>query len=78
MRADLVVTTGEIGALMTLAQGKPDGITSVAGRRCFPRNTHSCTNHYGRNCDYLMVCSGQTDPWTGGLYQIRKKGQKQQ
>lgn len=73
MRADLVVTTGLIGSLTELARGKRDGVTSSEARRCFPRNTQSCCNHFGRSCDYLLVCSGKTNPWTGGLYQIKKK-----
>lgn len=73
-RHDLVVTTGEIGALMTLAQQRANSMAEPAARRCFPRNTQSCTNHYGRNCDYLSICVGEADPWSSGLYQIRKRG----
>lgn len=72
-RTDLVVTSAEIDALTSLAR-RHDDMTSVGARRSFPRCTTSCTNMYGRNCDYLPVCSGETEPFTSGLYQIRKKG----
>jgi PD-(D/E)XK nuclease superfamily len=72
-REDLVVTSATIHALTTLAQRHND-MSSDRARRSFPRAPRSCTNQYGRACDYLPVCSRETEPFTSGLYQIRKKG----
>ncbi len=74
-RADLTVTTGEIGALIELAhQATPAGnLRAPEARRCFPRNTQTCTDVYGRTCDYLPICSGAIDPFASPLYQIRER-----
>lgn len=72
-RQDLVVTTGLIEALLTLARQAGDAY-SPAARRVWPRNSAACTNVYGRRCDYLDVCSGAVEPFESPLYRIRGKG----
>ncbi len=73
MRADLVVTTGEIGALVSLARNatRSGELGTTEARRCFPRNTNACTSIYGRRCDFIDVCAGIADPWQSPLYQIK-------
>jgi hypothetical protein len=74
MRDDLVTTTGLIASMVELARretgnrlGHPDA------RPCFPRNTQTCTDVYGRTCDYLPICSGRVeDPFVSPLYTIRR------
>lgn len=72
LREDLRITSGEIGALIALAQRDTEGPADVRARRCFPRNTSACTSIHGRRCDFLDVCSGAVDPWESTLYQIRR------
>lgn len=74
MRADVVVTAGEIGALVEWGRrATPSGeLSTVEARRCFPRNTGACTNIYGRRCDFLDVCSGAVNPYDSNLYTLRR------
>lgn len=78
-RADLAVTTGEIGALLTLARNATTSgdMRAPAARQCFPRNTQTCTDVYGRRCDYLSICAGETDGFSSPLYQIRERRTEQ-
>ncbi|MDB4996007.1 MAG: nuclease superfamily protein [Myxococcaceae bacterium] len=72
--ADLAMTAGEISAMAQLSDSRSDGkLEAASARKCWPRNTQTCTNIYGRRCDFLDVCSGLANPWTSPLYQIRQK-----
>ncbi len=73
-RANLVVTTGIIGSLTSLARSatRSGEMGEQKAMECFAQNTQTCTSIYGRRCDYLDVCSGAADPWRSPLYQIGK------
>lgn len=79
-RADLRITSGEIGALTELARQatKEGDLADTKARRCFPRNTSACTSIYGRRCDYIEVCTGAVDPWKSPLFQIRMPSGKRE
>lgn len=72
-RADLMITTGEIGALVTLSRNTERGMSSRESRRCWPRNTQACTNVYGRRCDFIDICAGTVNPYESTLYQIKPR-----
>lgn len=72
-RANLVVTTGLIGSLITYAQSIASDPCDLAARRCFAQNDGACTNQWGRRCDFLDVCSGAVDPFESPLYQVQTK-----
>lgn len=72
-RQDLVVTSAEIDALINFARRYDEQCISPHARTCFPRNAQTCTNIYGRRCDFLDVCSGAADPFNSPLYQIKGK-----
>ncbi len=71
-RQNLVVTTGIIGGLTSMALAT-DGLSSPAARDCFAQNDGACTSIFGRRCDYLDVCSGAVDPFNSHLYAIGKR-----
>jgi hypothetical protein len=74
-RADVAVTAAEIDALTALARAstRSGELATVEARRCFPRNTQTCTDIYGRRCDFLDACSGALDPMDSPLYQLGSK-----
>lgn len=75
-RADLLMTTTEIDAFVSLGRKSGD-MRSVEARRCFPRNSKDCTNMYGRRCDFLDVCSGAVNPFESPHYAVRTRESKE-
>jgi hypothetical protein len=75
MRDDLVTTTGLISSMVELARRETGGnLSHPDARACFPRNSQTCTDVYGRSCDYLPVCSGRLEnPLDSPLYAIRRR-----
>ncbi len=71
-RDNLVVTTGIIGSLTSLAQAT-GALESQKAKRCFAQNTGACTSIFGRSCDFLPVCSGQVNPFDSHLYTIGRR-----
>jgi hypothetical protein len=77
MRDDLIATTGVIGAMVTMARQSTNGqMHQPEAAACFSRNTQTCTDVYGRRCDFFDVCTGQVDMWNSPLYQLKKRKSK--
>jgi hypothetical protein len=74
-RNNLVVAAMEIDQLWRDARSRGnDDVSHPRARDRFMQNTGACHSMFGRQCDFLPVCSGQIpDPMESPLYQIRSR-----
>lgn len=73
-RANLVTTTGIIGAMVALAHDRSNGnLGMLEARRVFAQNTNACLAIYGAPCSFLPVCKGAVSPADTRLYRIKAR-----
>lgn len=77
MRDDAIATTGVISAMVEMARAlSADRLHMPEAAACFARNTQTCTDVYGRRCDFFDVCRGDVvDVWHSPLYRLKKRSQ---